>query len=83
MASEHNFSINDGIHGDLPSVTAEQVGAISAFMALSLWIVLEFHVRVFRFFKRRRGLYFWSLLVLAWGILLHRYADSSEPPRLY
>ena len=72
MASEHNFSINDGVHGERPSIAPTQLGVISAFMALSMWIVLEFHVRVFRLFTRRRGLYFWSLLILAWGIILHR-----------
>ncbi|KAI3324609.1 hypothetical protein HD806DRAFT_493094 [Xylariaceae sp. AK1471] len=66
-----NYSINDGIHGSVPSVTQAQVGLISAFMTLSLWLVLEFHVHVFRIFKAYDGLYFWSLLVLAWGIVLH------------
>ena len=42
-------------------------------MALSLWIVFEVHLRMFRFFTRWRGLYFWSLLMLAWGIVFHRY----------
>ena len=76
MASEPNFSINDGIHGELPDISPMQIGVISAFMALSLWIVFEFHVRVFRFFARRRGLYFWSLMVLSWGVVLHRYVRN-------
>ncbi|KAI0448509.1 hypothetical protein F5B21DRAFT_521803 [Xylaria acuta] len=66
-----NYSINDGIHGATPSVTRTQVGLISAFMTLSLWLALEFHVHVFRIFKSYRSLYFWSLLALAWGIILH------------
>ena len=77
MASEHNFSINDGVHGELPSIAPEQLGIIASFMALSMWIVLEFHVRIFRLFTWRRSLYFWSLMVLAWGILLHRYHGSQ------
>ena len=65
------YSIYDGIHGLVPEATLTEVGFISAFMALSLWLVLEFHVQVFRFFKKRSGLYFWSLLILSWGVLLH------------
>ena len=66
-----DYSIYDGIHGLVPVSTSTEVGFISAFMTLSIYMVLEFHVQVFRFFKKRRGLYFWSLLVLAWGVLLH------------
>ncbi|MCJ1331183.1 hypothetical protein MMC10_007871 [Thelotrema lepadinum] len=66
-----SYSIYDGIHGLVPEATLTDVGFISAFMSLSLWLVLEFHIQVFRFFKKRRGLYFWSLLVLSWGVLLH------------
>ncbi|KAI1174575.1 hypothetical protein F4777DRAFT_553660 [Nemania sp. FL0916] len=66
-----NYSIYDGIHGAVPSVTRGELGLISAFMTLSIWIVLEFHFHVFRTFKTHRSLYFWSLMALAWGIILH------------
>ena len=66
-----NYSIYDGIHGLVPQANLIEVGFIAAFMALSLWMVLEFHVQVFRSFKKRNGLYFWSLVVLSWGVLLH------------
>ena len=68
-----NFSIYDGNHGAVPPISSTALGVISAFMALAIWIVFEFHVKVFRFFNHRRGLYFWSLMVLAWGVILHRY----------
>lgn len=66
-----NSSIYDSIHGLVPEISQTELGFVSAFMALSLGIVLEFHIRIFRFFKKRSGLYFWSLLVLSWGVLLH------------
>ena len=66
-----NYSIYDGIHGLAPNIDAVHIGVISAFVAISLWIVIEVNVEIFRFFKRRRGLYYWSLLILSWGISLH------------
>ena len=66
-----NFSIDDGAHGGVPPISPTQLGVIASFMGLCFWIVLGFHVRVFRFFARWRGLYFWSLMALAWGVVLH------------
>ncbi|KAI8625702.1 hypothetical protein F5Y19DRAFT_488881 [Xylariaceae sp. FL1651] len=66
-----DYSIYDGVHGLVPTVTRAQLGLISAFMTLSLWLALEFHVHVFHIFKAYHSLYFWSLLFLAWGIILH------------
>ncbi|KAI9046028.1 uncharacterized protein KD926_005975 [Aspergillus affinis] len=44
---------------------------IAAFFAISCYNVLEITITIFTTFKRRRGLYFWSMLVANWGILLH------------
>ncbi|KAI0147596.1 hypothetical protein GGR57DRAFT_247770 [Xylariaceae sp. FL1272] len=66
-----NSSINDGAHGSIPIITPTQLCILTSFMSISLWIALELHVQIFRVFMAYRGLYFWSLLVLAWGIVLH------------
>ncbi|KAF2014698.1 hypothetical protein BU24DRAFT_482258 [Aaosphaeria arxii CBS 175.79] len=42
---------------------------IMAFLAISLYNCLELTLVIFTTFKRRHGLYFYSLLVAAWGIL--------------
>jgi hypothetical protein len=47
---------------------------IAAFFAISCYNVLEITISIFTTFRCRRGLYFWSMLVAAWGILLHAIA---------
>ncbi|OJJ35823.1 hypothetical protein ASPWEDRAFT_79182, partial [Aspergillus wentii DTO 134E9] len=47
---------------------------IAAFLAVACYNVFEITVSIFSIFKRRRGLYFWSMLVATWGILLHAIA---------
>jgi len=44
---------------------------IAAFFAISCYNVLEITIAIFTTFRCRRGLYFWSMLVATWGILLH------------
>ena len=44
---------------------------VASFFAVSLWLSLELSVQVYCTFKRRRGLYFWSILIVACGIALH------------
>ncbi|KAH7130857.1 hypothetical protein EDB81DRAFT_950339 [Dactylonectria macrodidyma] len=45
--------------------------AIAGFFAISLYNVIEINVQIFLRFKKRIGLYFWSLLFASWGIALH------------
>ena len=78
-SNNDNFSINDGLHGAQLEVSPPLLGVIAAFMGMAMWICLEMTVHVFRFFARYHGLYFWSLLVLAWGIILHRYMAPRAP----
>ena len=47
---------------------------IASFFALSCYNVLELTISIFTTFKCRRGLYFWTMLVATWGILLHAIA---------
>ena len=41
---------------------------MSAFLSIAYYGVIELNLRIFFKFKRRRGLYFWSLLISTWGI---------------
>jgi hypothetical protein len=44
---------------------------ISGFFAIACYLVIEITVLIFWTFKRYRGLYFWSMLVATWSIMLH------------
>lgn len=44
---------------------------VASFFAVSLWLALELSVQVYFTFRRHRGLYFWSILVVTLGITLH------------
>lgn len=43
--------------------------AIMAFISIALYNVIELTVAIFTTFRRRNGLYFYSLLVATWGIV--------------
>ncbi|KAI0506550.1 integral membrane protein [Xylaria bambusicola] len=55
----------DSIKDDLPSAMT-----MAAFAGISFYIGAELNVSLFLFFKRRRGLYFWSCALASWGIIL-------------
>ncbi|KAJ5613734.1 hypothetical protein N7528_007388 [Penicillium herquei] len=44
---------------------------IAALFALACFNILEITISTFTTFNRRRGLYFWSMLIATWGTLLH------------
>ncbi|KAF3389777.1 hypothetical protein DPV78_011695 [Talaromyces pinophilus] len=44
---------------------------ISGFFAIACYLVIEITILIFWTFKRYRGLYFWSMLVATWSIMLH------------
>lgn len=61
--------VGDGaIINDLPT---SAVLVDTAFLAISLYNVLELIPMIFTTFKRRRGLYFWSFLCATCGIVPH------------
>ncbi|RYO96740.1 hypothetical protein DL764_007405 [Monosporascus ibericus] len=45
--------------------------AMTAFMAIAFYNVLELTVILFSFFERKSGLYFWSFFLATWGIFFH------------
>ncbi|KAI1420796.1 integral membrane protein [Xylaria sp. FL1777] len=54
----------ESIQNDLPMAMA-----MAAFAGISFYIGAELNVSLFLFFKRRRGLYFWSCALASWGII--------------
>jgi hypothetical protein len=54
----------DGLKHDLPMAMT-----MAAFAGISWYIAAEINVSLFWFFKRRRGLYFWSCALASWGII--------------
>ncbi|KAI9751571.1 MAG: hypothetical protein M4579_006006 [Chaenotheca gracillima] len=44
---------------------------IATFSGLALYMTLELTLQVYFTFKRRSGLYFWSILITTWGVTLH------------
>ncbi|KAJ5711014.1 Integral membrane protein [Penicillium malachiteum] len=44
---------------------------IASLFALACFNILEITISTFTTFNRRRGLYFWSMLIATWGTLLH------------
>ena len=61
---------NGEVRGPLP-FDPMTYGIISAFCAIAWYNVIEINAQVFLTFKRRRGLYFWSLLITSWGIAIY------------
>ena len=45
--------------------------AASAFIGITIFLVLETNVEIFRVFKKRQGLYFWALEAGTWGCLIN------------
>ncbi|KAG7007123.1 hypothetical protein G7Y79_00011g030210 [Physcia stellaris] len=45
--------------------------AAAAFIGIAIFLVVETNVEIFRVFRKRNGLYFWSLELGTWGVLLN------------
>ncbi|KAH7110628.1 integral membrane protein [Dactylonectria estremocensis] len=52
-------------------VTLPLAMTIAGFFAISLYNVLDINVQIFLRFRKRSGLYFWSLMFASWGIAVH------------
>lgn len=66
MAHEKDVGIVGGVNVGLPILMT-----MSAFLAIALYNVVEITFHIFAVFKNRKGIYFWSLMVAAWGIAPH------------
>jgi hypothetical protein len=60
-----------GYIGKIDHVSLSIAMTIAGFFAIAVYNVIEISVMIFSTFKRRTGLYFWSLLVASWGIPVH------------
>ena len=62
----------DVLHaGTPPKMPYAIFGMAIAFMSIAFWLIFEINISVLRYFKKKRGLYFWSLLISSWGTFFH------------
>lgn len=62
----------DVLHAGTPPKMSYALFAFAiAFMSIAFWLIFEITISVFRYFKKKRGLYFYSLLISAWGTFFH------------
>lgn len=67
MGSYSPYSINEA--APPKPRTGEEI-ASDVFLGISLYLVVEVNVLIFRAFKKRHGLYYWSIQIGALGILM-------------
>ena len=60
-----------GYSGGIEDLSLPIAMVIAAFFAIAVFNVLEIQFWIFTTFRRRTGLYFWSLLIASWGIPMH------------
>lgn len=60
----------DGVTGSLQYSPTEYC-IIAACTAIAWAYTIELDLVIFYTFRRRKGLYFWSLLICSWGCTLH------------
>ncbi|KAL5371428.1 hypothetical protein DPSP01_014271 [Paraphaeosphaeria sporulosa] len=66
MVKEGDVGVVGGVNVGLPVLMT-----MGAFLSIALYNVIELNFLIFAIFKRRKGVYFWSLLVATWGIVPH------------
>ncbi|OAL02349.1 hypothetical protein IQ06DRAFT_293028 [Phaeosphaeriaceae sp. SRC1lsM3a] len=66
MGKEEDVGIVGGVNASLPILMT-----MVAFLSIALYNVIEITLLVFAVFKQRKGLYFWSFIIAAWGIVPH------------
>ncbi len=64
MAQTSNTGITGGLDTTLPIAMT-----ISGFSAIAWYNSIELNVLIWMTFKRRRGLYFYSILGASWGVV--------------
>lgn len=69
MSLVTGVGVSGGLHTTLPVAMT-----ISAFTAIAWCNSLELNVRIWITFKRHNGLYFWSLQVASWGVIIYSLA---------
>jgi hypothetical protein len=69
MADNSDNGITGGLQTTLPIAMT-----VSAFTAIAWYNVVELNVMIWMTFRRRSGLYFYSLLASSWGIFIYALA---------
>lgn len=67
-----NGSTNTPLNLDEPNLALHMT--LAAFTGIAWYNVIELNIAVYMTFKRKRGLYFWSVFACIWGIALHSTA---------
>lgn len=67
MGSYSPYSVNEA---DPPKPRPGEDIASAAFVGISLYLFVEVNVLIFRAFKKRQGLYFWSIQIGSLGIFM-------------
>lgn len=70
----HTRSAADGITNETLMSNLATHMTIAAFTAIAWYNVVELNIVIYMGFKRKKGLYFWSLVLSTQGILLHSLA---------
>lgn len=52
-------------------VQGAELYIVTSFISLALYNVLELNLLIFTTFKKRSGVYFWSMVVATWGVALN------------
>lgn len=69
-----NGSAADGLTNEILMSNLATHMTIAAFTAIAWYNVVELDIAIYMGFKRKQGLYFWSLFLSTQGILLHSLA---------
>lgn len=67
-----NGTTNDPLQLDNPNLPLHM--AVAAFTAIAWYNVVELNLAVYMTFRRKSGLYFWSVVACIWGIAVHSAA---------
>ena len=70
MISDLAKRATTGVHGALPYDPVEYC-ILAAGTAIAWAYTIELDLLILYTFRRRKGLYFWSLLISSWGCSLH------------
>jgi hypothetical protein len=67
-----------GVSGGLNGTSQPILMIIAAFTAIAWYNCVELNVMIWMRFKKHRGLYFWSLLISSWGIVIHAFGFLAK-----
>ena len=67
MSAYSPYEINESA---LPNWLPGEHLAATAFLGMSLYLAVENNIAIYKIFTKRQGLYFWSLEIGSWAIVL-------------